>query len=77
MKIQACTFSRCLGAQKERGLAFQDDFDSNDIKFIVDENGKKVGKSLWDYRLIEPTFDNPNVGIDLTKICITSGKYGG
>lgn len=69
MKIQACTFNRVKGGRQERGLAFQQDFSSNDVKFIVDEDGKRIG-SLWGYKLIEPTFENTNVGIDLDAVSL-------
>jgi len=71
MKIQACTFTRSPGSPKERGIAYQDYFGSNEVQFILDEFGKKV-KKLWDYRLIEPTFENPHVGIDLDQVSLAN-----
>ena len=76
MKIQACKFTRTKASLQERGLVFQDYFDSYDVLFIVDEWGKKV-KRIYDYKLIIPTLENPHVAIDLDSIALVQkGKNG-
>ena len=54
MKAQACKFKRkkdSLGW--ETGIAVLNiGFDCSDVKFIIDNDGKKVPKTLWNYRLI-------------------------
>lgn len=66
MIFQACTFKRSENSDWEVGIAAQEYFEAYDVKFIIDENGRQP--RVWNYKLINPTFNNPNVGIDLDKI---------
>ena len=51
MKAQACRFRRTRLNDWERGIAILETFDFYDVIAIIDQTGKIIEKSPWDYDL--------------------------